>query len=129
MGDPTGRTTAGRLVRVLKLRIPMEGQLPRDWKRATVIPIKKCGKTDGTPESFRPIALTSIACKIMEKMVLRRITFHLHCHNLLPEERYGFREGHCTTDRLLYFCQRIRDTHNRKPSNHTVAVFLDLSKA
>ncbi|GFU13316.1 uncharacterized protein TNCV_3843201 [Trichonephila clavipes] len=31
-----------------------------------VIHIKKCGKTDGTPESFRPIALTSIACKITE---------------------------------------------------------------
>ncbi|GFV74776.1 reverse transcriptase domain-containing protein [Trichonephila clavipes] len=45
------------------------------------------------------------------------------------EEQYGFREGHSTTDQLLYFCQRIRDAHNRKPTNHTVAVFLDLSKA
>ncbi|GFS74992.1 probable RNA-directed DNA polymerase from transposon BS [Trichonephila clavipes] len=104
-------------------------QLPRDWRRATFIPIKKCGKTDSTPESFQPIALTSIACKIMEKMVLRRLTFHLHSHNLLPEEQYGFREGRSTTDQLLYFCQRIRDAHNRKPTNHTVAVFLDLSKA
>ncbi|GFU28272.1 hypothetical protein TNCV_1022551 [Trichonephila clavipes] len=25
-----------------------KGQLPRDWRRATVTPIKKCGKTDGT---------------------------------------------------------------------------------
>ncbi|GFX68026.1 RNA-directed DNA polymerase from mobile element jockey [Trichonephila clavipes] len=106
-----------------------KGQLHRDWRRATVIPIKKCGKTDGTPESFRPIALTSIACKIMEKMVLRRITFHLHSHNLLPEEQYGFREGHCTTDQLLYFCQRSREAYNRKPINHTLAVFLKLSKA
>ncbi|GFU81099.1 RTase [Trichonephila clavipes] len=65
----------------------------------------------------------------MEKMVLRRLTFHLHSHNLLLEEQYGFREGHCTTDHLLYFCQRIRDAHNRKPTNHTVAVFLNLSKA
>ncbi|GFW82819.1 putative RNA-directed DNA polymerase from transposon BS [Trichonephila clavipes] len=48
-----------------------KGQLPRDWRRATVIPIKKCGKIDSTPESFRPITLTSIACKIMKKMVLR----------------------------------------------------------
>ncbi|GFY10144.1 putative RNA-directed DNA polymerase from transposon BS [Trichonephila clavipes] len=106
-----------------------KGQLPRDWRRATVIPNKKCGKTDGTPESFRPIALTSIACKIMEKMILRRLTFYLHSHNLLPAEQYGFREGLCTTDQLLYFCQRIRDAHNRKLTNQTVAVFLDLSKA
>ncbi|GFW02477.1 probable RNA-directed DNA polymerase from transposon BS [Trichonephila clavipes] len=104
-------------------------QLRRDWRRAIIIPIKKWGKTDGTPESYRPIALTSIACKIMENMVLRRLTFHLHSHNLLLEEQYGFREGHCTTDQLLYFCQRIRDAHNRKPTNRTVEVFLDLSKA
>ncbi|GFX60166.1 hypothetical protein TNCV_4533271 [Trichonephila clavipes] len=48
-----------------------KGQLPWDWRRATIIPIKKCDKTDCTPESYRPIALTSIACKITEKMVLR----------------------------------------------------------
>ncbi|GFY23739.1 putative RNA-directed DNA polymerase from transposon X-element [Trichonephila clavipes] len=62
-------------------------------------------------------------------MVLKRLTFHLHSHNLLPEEQYGFRDGHSTTDQLLYFCQRIRDAHNRKFTNHTVVVFLDLSKA
>ncbi|GFX49350.1 reverse transcriptase domain-containing protein [Trichonephila clavipes] len=62
-------------------------------------------------------------------MVLRRLTFHLHSNNLLPEEQYGFREGHCTTDQLLYFCQNIRDAHNRKRTNHTVVIFLDLSKA
>ncbi|GFV29533.1 RTase [Trichonephila clavipes] len=70
--------------------------------------------------------ITSIACKIMEKMVVRKLTFHLHSRNLFPEEQHGFREG---TDQILYFCQRIRDAHNRKPTNHTVAVFLDLSKA
>ncbi|GFT81576.1 hypothetical protein TNCV_3674091 [Trichonephila clavipes] len=36
-------------------------QLPRDWRRATGIPVKKRGNTDGTPESFRPIPLNSIA--------------------------------------------------------------------
>ncbi|GFW75385.1 hypothetical protein TNCV_4190391 [Trichonephila clavipes] len=64
-----------------------KGQLPRDWRRATVIPIKKCGKTDATPGIYRPMTLTSIACNIMEKVVLRRLTFHLHSHNLLPEEQ------------------------------------------
>ncbi|GFS75775.1 putative RNA-directed DNA polymerase from transposon BS [Trichonephila clavipes] len=81
-----------------------KGQLPRDWRRATVIPIKKWCKTHGTSESYLTITITSIACKIMEKMVLRRFTFHLHSHNLLSEEQYGFREGHSITDQLLYFC-------------------------
>ncbi|GFW01014.1 hypothetical protein TNCV_1762521 [Trichonephila clavipes] len=38
-----------------------KGRLPRYWRRAAVIPIKKCGKTDGTLESYPPIALTSTA--------------------------------------------------------------------
>ncbi|GFY32906.1 hypothetical protein TNCV_4025301 [Trichonephila clavipes] len=38
-----------------------KGQLPRDWRRATVIPIKKCGKTHDSPERYQSIALTSIA--------------------------------------------------------------------
>ncbi|GFT64213.1 RTase [Trichonephila clavipes] len=65
----------------------------------------------------------------MEKLVLRRLTFHQHSPNLLPEEQYGFRKRHSTTYQLLYFGQRIRDAHNKKPTNPTVVVFLDLSKA
>ncbi|GFR11705.1 putative RNA-directed DNA polymerase from transposon BS [Trichonephila clavata] len=44
------------------------GRLPADWKRATIIPIKKAGKKTWAPKVFRPIALTSTACKIMEKL-------------------------------------------------------------
>ncbi|XP_055928038.1 uncharacterized protein LOC129959239 [Argiope bruennichi] len=32
-------------------------------------------------------------------------------------------------DQVLYFSQKIRDAHNLKLTNHTVAAFLDLSKA
>ncbi|GFW94878.1 probable RNA-directed DNA polymerase from transposon BS [Trichonephila clavipes] len=95
-----------------------KGQLPQERRRGTVIPIKKFGKTDDTPEKYRPIVLTSIVC---QNNGVKRITFHLHSHNLLPEEQYGFRKGHSTADQLLYFCQRIRDAHNRKPANHTVS--------
>lgn len=42
------------------------GRIPLDWKRATVIPIRKADKTAGSPESYRPISLTSLPCKLME---------------------------------------------------------------
>ncbi|GFX76835.1 hypothetical protein TNCV_1952761 [Trichonephila clavipes] len=44
-----------------------KGKLPQDWRRATVIPIKKCGISDGTPENFQPIVLTSIVTKQWRK--------------------------------------------------------------
>ncbi|GFW74924.1 putative RNA-directed DNA polymerase from transposon BS [Trichonephila clavipes] len=65
----------------------------------------------------------------MEIMMLRRLTYFLDSNNLLPREQYGFRRGHSTEDQILYFCQRVRDAQNLKPTNHTTSAFLDLSKA
>ena len=45
-----------------------EGQLPKDWKLAEVIPIfKKGSKVD--PGNYRPVSLTSIPCKVMESII------------------------------------------------------------
>ncbi|GFU48174.1 putative RNA-directed DNA polymerase from transposon BS [Trichonephila clavipes] len=104
------------------------GRLPHEWKRTPIIPIRKPGKVLSSPESYRPVALTSILCKIMERMMLRRLTYFLDSNNLLPREQYGFRRGHSTEDQILYFCQCVRDAQNLKPTNHAAA-FLDLSKS
>ncbi|GFW07184.1 putative RNA-directed DNA polymerase from transposon BS [Trichonephila clavipes] len=50
------------------------GRLPRDWKKALIIPIRKSSKKASYPESFRPIALTNFSCKLMEKIILERFT-------------------------------------------------------
>ncbi|UYV75239.1 FAHD1 [Cordylochernes scorpioides] len=105
------------------------GKLPQDWKTATIIPIKKLDKSADDPKNYRPISLTSICCKLMEKIILRRLTYHLDTRNLLPEEQYGFRKGHGTIDQLLFFTQKVKDAQNRKPTNHTLAAFLDLTQA
>ncbi|UYV73759.1 hypothetical protein LAZ67_11000775 [Cordylochernes scorpioides] len=105
------------------------GKLPQDWKTATIIPIKKLDKSADDPKNYRPISLTSICCKLMEKIILRRLTYHLDTRNLLPEEQYGFRKGHGTIDQLLFFTQKVKDAQNRKPTNHTIAAFLDLTQA
>ena len=44
-----------------------EGKLPRDWLDANVLPIYK-GKNDVTKlDNYRPISLTSMVCKLMER--------------------------------------------------------------
>ncbi|UYV84540.1 hypothetical protein LAZ67_X002513 [Cordylochernes scorpioides] len=62
------------------------GKLPQDWKTATIIPIKKLEKSADDPKNYRPISLTSICCKLMEKGILRRLNYHPDRRNLLPEE-------------------------------------------
>ncbi|GFS35903.1 RNase H domain-containing protein [Nephila pilipes] len=79
--------------------------------------------------SYRPIAHMCIHCKLMKRIILRRITHHLLKLNLMPEEQYGFQRGHNTTDKILYFAQSVRDTHNKKTTNHIISVYLDIIKA
>ncbi|GFX69173.1 probable RNA-directed DNA polymerase from transposon BS [Trichonephila clavipes] len=90
------------------------GKLPLEWKRSIVVPILKPGKEADNPENFRPISFTCIPCKIMERIILDRLNFHLAENNLFPKVQYGFRKGTSTTDQILYFCQHIRDVHNNK---------------
>ena len=48
------------------------GLLPDEWKHAYITPLHKKG-SKSSRENYRPISLTSIACKIGEKIVLDRM--------------------------------------------------------
>ncbi|GFV78261.1 putative RNA-directed DNA polymerase from transposon BS [Trichonephila clavipes] len=106
------------------------GKLPRPWKSAIVIFIKKPNKNSGLTTSYRPISPTCITCKLMNCMVLRRLTHHLLTINLMLSEQVAFRKGHSTVDQILYFPQCVRYSRNHKQTRHTMAAFLDdVSKA
>ncbi|GBN08933.1 hypothetical protein AVEN_132134-1 [Araneus ventricosus] len=105
------------------------GVLPKQRKTAVITPDRKPNKDASSVGSYKSIVLTCISCKLMERIILRRITHHLMVLNLILEEQYGFRRGHSTIDQILYFVQSVRDAHNMKPTNHTITVFLDLTKA
>ncbi|KAJ8717446.1 hypothetical protein PYW08_005845 [Mythimna loreyi] len=49
-----------------------EGALPDDWKVANVVPIYKKGNKL-SPVNYRPISLTSILCKAMEKNIANKL--------------------------------------------------------
>ena len=50
------------------------GVLPTEWKQANMTPLLKDKTLDKTqPASYRPISLTSVACKMMERLILPRL--------------------------------------------------------
>lgn len=51
-----------------------EGRMPRAWKEAVVIPIRRPGKDPTKPSNYRPIALISNVCKIVERMITDCLT-------------------------------------------------------
>ena len=66
-----------------------------------VIPIGKPGKDESETISYRPIALTSNMCKVMERMVTDRFTYIVESRNMISPSQSGFRRGRTTMDPVL----------------------------
>ena len=74
---------------------PTNGKVPTQWKTATVIPIFKKGKrTD--PANYRPVSLTSVLSKVMERILSEDITKHLKNNALMSADQHGFAMGKST---------------------------------
>lgn len=102
------------------------GVLPIDWRRADVCILHKDGAPPNDPNSYRPISLTSLVVKAMERLVLRRILGRLG-DKIYPSQA-GFRPNHCTTDNLFYLWTAIQQKIN-DPNSEFGAAFIDFSKA
>ena len=66
------------------------GQLTPSWKEASVIPIPKPGKDHTNSNNYRPIALLSCICKIMERMVNARLLWFLESSGFITRFQGGF---------------------------------------
>ena len=76
------------------------GQLPDEWKQASICPIFKKGNASD-PANYRPVNLTCIALKVMETIIKNRLTWHLTSHDLLNTGQHGFRHGRSCLTNLL----------------------------
>jgi hypothetical protein len=100
---------------------------PARWKTANVIFIPKPGKNPKFPQNHRPISLLSTVGKVVEKLIHSRLTKIINDNRTIPDEQFGFRAHHSTTDQLLRVTEYASVSHERK--HVTAAVFLDVAKA
>ena len=103
-----------------------EGKIPECWKTAHVSPIYKKGSKQD-PLNYRPISLTSIACKILERIIRNKIMDHLEANNILTKMQHGFRSNRsCLTHLLEYFLE-IHDAFDN--SDPVDVIYMDCKKA
>ena len=100
---------------------------PDTWKGSVVIPSYKPGKDPENAKNYRPIALTSVICKLFERMVNNRLVWYLESKNLLSNRQFGFRKNRSTLDPLLMLSREIQNAFAKQ--NQVVGVFFDLEKA
>lgn len=103
------------------------GALPAEWKHSLVVPIPKGTGPANKASSYRPIALTSCASKIMEKMVNRRLVEHLETNGHLDHRQHAFRAGRGTGTFLAELGQTLDDALDS--NQHIELISLDLAKA
>jgi len=60
-----------------------------DWKMANIIMIKKPGKDNTDPNSYKPISLLSSVSKIFEKLLL---ISHLNATDTIPHRQFGLNQ-------------------------------------
>ena len=94
---------------------------------ATVIPIAKSNKDHTDPLSYRPIALTSCLCKVLERMINTRLNWYIEKHRILDRSQCGFRKHRSTTDHTVGLERYLRDAFAQR--QQVVGLFFDLEKA
>jgi retron-type reverse transcriptase len=100
---------------------------PSRWKKANVIFIPKPGKDPKFPQNHRPISLLSSIGKVLEKVILTRLVRVTNEKQILPDEQFGFRPQHSTSDQILHVTEFIAKSNGQRHS--TGAIFLDVAKA
>lgn len=76
------------------------GIVPDLWKLGNIIALfKKGDKSD--PGNYRPVSLTSVVGKLMEKIVRKVIVGHMIQNKLFRDKQFGFISGRSTTLQLL----------------------------
>ncbi|GBM31522.1 Putative protein in type-1 retrotransposable element R1DM [Araneus ventricosus] len=69
------------------------GIFPETWKKRKLIIFNKPGKDPSLPNAYRPICLLSVLGKILDKLLVFKITHLLHKNNKLHKQQHGFQNG------------------------------------
>ena len=102
------------------------GYFPIKWRKAVIVPIPKilipCDIGD-----LRPIALTPLPGKILERFVHTQLLSHLDQYNILTEFQNGFRKNHSTLDTIFRYTTDLQLNKNNK--YNTISLYVDFKKA
>ncbi|KAH7933674.1 hypothetical protein HPB49_015615 [Dermacentor silvarum] len=85
------------------------GQVPEAWRTAIVAPILKSNKPANELSSYRPVSLTSAACKVMEAIALARLEWVARACGFLADQQTGFRRRRCTADSIADVVSTLED--------------------
>ena len=77
--------------------------------------------------NYRPISITSSICRLLEKIILVRLTNYLTKNNIIIQEQSGFRKNRSTKDNLVFLIQKASEVFVKKQK--LLSIFFDIKSA
>ena len=119
------RELAEELVSVIYQQSWLTGEVPDNWRITSVTLIyKKDWKDD--PRNYRPVSLTSMPGKIMERLILNVLTGHVKDNKGIRPSQQGFMKGVSCLTNLISFYPQV--THLVDDGKTVHVVYLDFIK-
>src|SRR5258708_2283549 len=104
----------------------LNGYFPPDWKLSFLTPVYKTGARHDAG-NYRPIANTSILCRVMERIVRDKIYSYLCENDLISQCQHGFLPQKSTQSNIL---ESVLDWMAILDEGQSVdVIYLDLRKA
>ena len=103
-----------------------EGVVPFEWKEANIIPLFKKGSRNKS-ENYRPVNLTSVVCKLLERLIKDHMVDFLVKHKLLNSSQHGFLKARSCLTNMLCFLEEI--TKWIDVGSPVDIIYLDFQKA
>ena len=104
------------------------GRFPTSWKVAEVKALRKPGKEDYSElGSYRPIGLLPVFGKLLEKVIVRRLTYSAQVAGSWSPNQFGFREQRSTVTALHELLARVKTAKSHRAQ--VLAVSLDIKGA
>ena len=101
-------------------------KVPDMWKKANITCIHK-GGDKAQAVNYRPVSLTSIIAKLLERIVRWYLIHYLELNDHFPDSQHGFRVGRSTVSQLLEHYESIIEALEKKCNIDII--MLDYSKA
>lgn len=104
------------------------GKVPSSWRKSHITPVFKNGDRS-LVSNYRPVALTSVLCKVLEKLVVNCIQEHVGLYGLMSKHQHGFTKGKNCVTQLVNLVHNWAASLDKPRPPHIDAIFLDMSKA
>jgi hypothetical protein len=123
----TGRVSQDIILMLSNLMFKDWQVMPRRWKERWIVPLIKIGKKGDQLKELRPVSLTSYVAKILEKILVHRLSTYVIRLHLLSSVHFAYLRGRSATDCLVYMVDRIQ--RNMRQRIHTHCIYFDFSSA